>query len=164
MRALAQPAGGAAREAAGGACTEKLTEDSVRNDDDACARSYHEGEPPDGRMTAAAGRRNITMRGASRPLRPSDFANFRWIVGMDEANRRSMLIALEHWRELGDVALPEDAEERIVSMADFIDDPKVDRVPDPYYGGTKGFDLVLDLLDGATDNLLDAVVERGGAA
>ena len=119
--------------------------------------SYHEGEPPDGRMTAAARKRGIDMSGASRPLTPGDFSTFRYIVGMDESNKQSMLRALEHWREHGLGNIPRDAEERIVSMADFIDDENVTSVPDPYYGGERGFELVLDLLDGACENLVDAI-------
>ena len=42
-------------------------------------------------------------------------------------------------------------------MGDFIEDDKFTRVPDPYYGGEKGFELVLDLLDCACDRLLDFI-------
>ena len=42
-------------------------------------------------------------------------------------------------------------------METFIDDKSITSVPDPYYGGDKGFDLVLDLLDGACDRLIEFI-------
>ena len=43
-------------------------------------------------------------------------------------------------------------------MNEFIDDPSIKSVPDPYYGGSKGFELVLDLLDGACERLIESIV------
>ena len=60
--------------------------------------SYHEGETPDSRMTAAAATRGIKLRGASRPLVPGDFSRFKYIVCMDNSNRDAVIRALAFWR------------------------------------------------------------------
>lgn len=44
--------------------------------------SYHEGDSPDARMTAAASNRGVKLTGGSRPLKPSDLEDFDLIVGM----------------------------------------------------------------------------------
>ncbi|CAM9951516.1 unnamed protein product [Choristocarpus tenellus] len=44
--------------------------------------SFHEGDPPDARMTAAAAKRGVKLGGTSRPLRPQDLDDFDLIVGM----------------------------------------------------------------------------------
>lgn len=44
--------------------------------------SYHEGDSPDARMTAAAAKRGITLEGGSRPLKAKDLEEFDLIVGM----------------------------------------------------------------------------------
>ena len=126
--------------------------------------SYHEGEPPDARMTAAAAARKIQLRGASRPLVPGDFARFNYIVCMDNSNRDAILRALAFWRGSGVLSdTPEDVaqqESRLMMMADFIESDDITSVPDPYYGGSKGFELVLDLLENASDKLLDYIEQQ----
>lgn len=44
--------------------------------------SYHTGDSPDARMTAAAEKRGVILSGASRPLTPGDFDKFDLVVGM----------------------------------------------------------------------------------
>lgn len=44
-------------------------------------------------------------------------------------------------------------------MADFFSNGTTnDTVPDPYYGGDKGFELVLDLLEDSCENIIDKLV------
>jgi len=42
-------------------------------------------------------------------------------------------------------------------MLDFAPQLEIREVPDPYYGSARDFELVLDLLETATDGLLDQV-------
>jgi protein-tyrosine phosphatase len=49
--------------------------------------SYHEGDPADRRMTAAAHKRGVTLTSVSRPLKPCDFERFQYVIAMDEKNR-----------------------------------------------------------------------------
>ena len=60
--------------------------------------SYHEGDAADPRMTAAAARRGVRLTSRSRPLKAEDFSRFKYIVGMDASNIRSILTAADFWR------------------------------------------------------------------
>lgn len=117
--------------------------------------SFHEGDPPDERMTRAAAARDIELTGASRPLRPSDFTQFRYIVAMDDSNVESIEMAAKYWNV-------KRVESRIVKLMDFtkIETKRGSSVPDPYYGGAKGFENALDLIQEACDGLLDAIEQE----
>lgn len=109
----------------------------------------HAGELPDSRMRAHASRRGYSLTHRSRPIRRSDFSDFDLIVGMDASN-------LSRLRAFA--ATPEE-EAKIVSMADFCrQHPGWDHIPDPYYEGAQGFELVLDLLEDACNGLVDASI------
>lgn len=109
----------------------------------------HAGELPDSRMRAHASRRGYSLTHRSRPIRRSDFSDFDLIVGMDASN-------LSRLRAFA--ATPEE-EAKIVSMADFCrQHPGWDHIPDPYYEGAQGFELVLDLLEDACSGLVDASI------
>ena len=105
--------------------------------DSAGTGSWHVGAAPDSRSTAAAARRGITLEGAARQVRPADFEDFDLILAMDSANLR----------ELRRMA-PAGTEGKVRLLCG------EDDVPDPYYGGERGFDDVLDQVDGACRKLL----------
>ena len=112
---------------------------------------WHAGEPPDGRATLAAGRRGITLEGAARQVRPDDFRDFDLVIALDRANLRDLLA----------VAPDEEAAEKIRLLREF--DPAASGdldVPDPYYGGDRGFDTVLDMVEAACRGLLDELRAR----
>lgn len=104
----------------------------------------HRGELPDQRMRRAAARRGLALTHRSRTVRESDFENFDIIIGMDDAN----IDSLRH------AAPTAEALDRIVRMSDFaVNHPDADCVPDPYWEGSDGFELVLDLLEDACEAL-----------
>lgn len=106
--------------------------------DSAGTGDWHIGQLPDNRMRIHARRRGIELTHRCRQVRPSDFDDFDLIIPMDAQNERN----------LRTMAPTPEAEERIVPMATFIDMAmRYDHVPDPYYEGAEGFELVLDLLD-----------------
>src|SRR4051812_16172539 len=107
--------------------------------DSAGTGGWHAGEPPDARATAAAHRRGIELAGAARQVEPGDFERFDLIVAMDREN----LAALRR------LAPDEDARGKVRLLLGDRD------VPDPYYGGERGFEDVLDLVEGACRELLD---------
>lgn len=113
--------------------------------DSAGTGRWHIGELPDNRMRIHARRRGIELTHRCRQVRESDFDDFDIIVPMDasnEANLRRLAPTLE-------------AESKIVPMAAFVDKAmRADCIPDPYYEGAEGFELVLDLLDNGCRNLL----------
>ena len=56
-------------------------------------KSFHEGDPPDERMTAAAAKRGVELAGASRPMRPEDLEDFDLIIDMVGDGRGTQ----KHW-------------------------------------------------------------------
>jgi protein-tyrosine phosphatase len=100
---------------------------------------WHAGEPPDERAAAAAARRGVTLEGSARQVRPADFRRFDLLVAMDRGNLRELLALAPDDEAAGKVRL-------LVPDAD---------VPDPYYGGDRGFETVLDMVERACRGLID---------
>lgn len=116
--------------------------------DSAGTGDYHIGDLPDRRMRAHAARRGYDLTHRCRQISVSDFFDFDLIIGMDESNLRNL-------RRLAPTV---ETEQKIMPMSAFFDDTRhYDYVPDPYYEGAEGFELVLDLLQGATENLYNAI-------
>jgi len=115
--------------------------------DSAGTGAYHVGEQPDQRSQEAAMRRGIDMSGQrARQFKPSDFDRFDYVLAMDNQN-------LSHLK-----SLTSDPKENKPSL--FLKfSPSTTRtdVPDPYYGGGNGFELVLDLIEGASRGLLEDI-------
>ena len=128
-------------------------------------RSYHEGDAADARMSAAAAARGVELTSRSRPLAPADLHEFDLIVGMDAANLAAIRRAAAHWEGAGD-APPAGWEAAKLRLAtDFARGEawaRYDSVPDPYYGGAAGFELVLDLLADSCSGMLETL-EAGAA-
>ncbi len=112
--------------------------------DSAGTANYHTGNPPDRRMQSAAAKRKISMTGNARQFTKADFTAFDLILAMDRENSHNIL-ALDpqgHYRD------------KVKLMCDFATHYPDKEVPDPYYGGTDGFDYVIDLLTDACGGLL----------
>lgn len=105
--------------------------------DSAGILNYHEGELPDSRMRMHASRRGYQLTHRSRPVVTDDFDNFDLIIGMDDRNID----------DLKKLAPSIEAENKIHRMTDYAIQTNMDYVPDPYYGGANGFELVIDLLE-----------------
>jgi protein-tyrosine phosphatase len=106
---------------------------------------WHVGEPPDRRAIAHAAKRGYDLRAQrARQICAEDFAEFNWILTMDRANLRDVnaLRPLSHEGHIG-------------LFLDFAPSLGVREVPDPYYGGADGFERVLDLIESASDSLLE---------
>ena len=119
--------------------------------DSAGTGGWHVGAAPDERATAAAARRGITLEGAARKVRASDFDEFDLILAADRENVAALRV----------VAPDEEARSKVRLLREF--DPAAAGdldVPDPYYGAENGFDEVLDLVERACAGLLDEVVAR----
>jgi len=117
--------------------------------DSAGTGGYHIGSPPDRRMTAAALRRGIKLKGQARQFQTSDFETFDLILAMDRENYRDILSVDPAGKYRDKVRL----------MCDFATAHSEREVPDPYYGGSEGFDQVIDLLLDACEGLLQKVVK-----
>lgn len=106
----------------------------------------HAGELPDARMRAAGKRRGYDFTHRSRRVRSEDFERFDLLLAMDDSVYES----------LSRLAPSVDALQKLERMADYL--PAhfgFDYVPDPYYEGAEGFELVLDMLEEGCDVLLD---------
>ena len=116
-------------------------------------------------MTAAAAKRQVTLTSRSRPLRPGDLARFDYIVGMDPRNTRVILVAAAHWADAGSAPPLDAVRPRVTLMTQYLRGAQkgvVGEVPDPYYGGSEGFETVLDLLDDACGGLLEHITSTSG--
>lgn len=113
--------------------------------DSAGILSYHEGEMADSRMCAHAARRGYKLDSLSRPIRMKDFYDFNLIIGMDNRNIDELKQKAPDLESVG----------KIHQMTEYSRNKLHDYVPDPYYGGDSGFELVLDLLEDACGGLLE---------
>lgn len=105
----------------------------------------HAGDLPDRRMREHAFVRGYRLNHRSRVIRPSDFDNFDVIIGMDDRNISDLRDAAPTLEDMG----------KIIKMSDLaVNHPEADCVPDPYYEGAEGFELVLDLLEDSCAELL----------
>lgn len=111
----------------------------------------HAGELPDRRMRVHAFARGYNLTHHSRPVRESDFDYFDLIVAMDDSN----------YDRLRDKAPTPEDEMKVVKMIDFVKGyTRCDCVPDPYYDGAEGFELVLNLLEDGCVNLFDILTVK----
>ncbi|XP_047071361.1 putative low molecular weight protein-tyrosine-phosphatase slr0328 [Lolium rigidum] len=124
--------------------------------DSAGTIGYHEGNKADSRMIATSKKRGIEVTSISRPTRPSDFRDFDLILAMDRQNYEDILSSFERWKKKE--PLPDSAPKKVKLMCSYCKRHKESEVPDPYYGGAKGFEKVLDLLEDACESLLDDIL------
>lgn len=113
--------------------------------DSAGLESYHIGESPDPRMREAAARRGYLLEGRGRQVQPEDFHRFDWILTMDERN----------FREMSRLKPQGSCRARLQRFTEFCMEHAEREVPDPYYGGPEGFEVVLDLLEDGCRELLE---------
>ncbi|MCB1890187.1 MAG: low molecular weight phosphotyrosine protein phosphatase [Rhodocyclaceae bacterium] len=118
--------------------------------DSAGTTGYHAGERPDPRTCKAAARRGYDLgKLRARRLAQEDFERFDLLLAMDDG----------HLAILQDKCPPHLAHklDRFMAYAREHDETEV---PDPYYGGARGFDVVLDLIEDGVRGLLDSLSRR----
>ncbi|NWF90719.1 MAG: low molecular weight phosphotyrosine protein phosphatase [Ignavibacteriaceae bacterium] len=133
--------------AAEGILKKYINESGLENEyqiDSAGLLDYHEGETYDPRMIKHAQKRGYDLPGTSRPFVFSDFEKYDLIIALDNEIFNS-LKALDKKNKYST---------KIVKMIDFYSNKKFDGVPDPYYSGASGFELVLDILEDSCQGLL----------
>ena len=112
--------------------------------DSAGTISYHTGNPPDPRMSETLIRIGYKPCGRARQIQSEDLDRFDLILVMDEDN-------------LADVRALDPSEHhlhKIRAFVDYLHKLEAPRIPDPYYGGQKGFSQVVELLEDGCQNLL----------
>ncbi|MGM0580841.1 MAG: low molecular weight protein-tyrosine-phosphatase [Bacteroidota bacterium] len=115
---------------------------------DSCGTAdYHIGELPDERARENARKNGIELNQRARQFESADFNRFDHILVMDNANKMKVIGLATSEKHLQKVQLMREFEpESAFIGAD---------VPDPYYGGTEGFQNVYDILDRCTEKLLN---------
>ncbi|MFZ6843346.1 low molecular weight protein-tyrosine-phosphatase [Undibacterium sp. RuTC16W] len=115
--------------------------------DSAGTHAYHIGEQPDLRSQEFAMKRGIDLSGQrARKVVADDFGKFDLIIAMDKHN----LAMLEK-------ICPAAYQHKLSLMMSYATHSDADEVPDPYYGGARGFDQVLDYIEDASDGLIEVL-------
>lgn len=119
--------------------------------DSAGTHAYHIGEPPDRRSQQTALKRGYNMQGLrARKVVQEDFLRFQYILAMDHHN-------LEELQQ----NCPPQYANRLGLFLQYSDHWKAHQeVPDPYYGGNRGFERVLDLVEDASQGLLRHILSN----
>jgi protein-tyrosine phosphatase len=121
--------------------------------DSAGTSDWHVGEPPDLRMRRVASRRGVPHEGRARQFKKSDFGRFDLILVMDDDN-------------YDDLRLLEPTPEQLQKVHFLREyDPQGGygvAVPDPYYGGIDGFEMVFDVIDRSVRGLLEQLEDHHG--
>jgi low molecular weight protein-tyrosine phosphatase len=122
------------------------------NIDSAGTHDYHVGQPPDERAVLAARRHNIDIsHHRGRVVTADDISRFDYILAMDNAN-------LHRLQRLH----PVPSRNKMRLLLEFAEDCAIKEVPDPYYGGSRGFERVIELTrQGAIGFLEHLCRERG---
>ena len=117
--------------------------------DSAGTLGYHKDALPDERSRAVGENRGYNFEGIKcRKVLEEDFENFDFIIAMDDENVKKLIeiCPVDHHHKISLFLSYTDLEEQIV--------------PDPYYGGKLGFEYVLDLIEQASDGLLNTIKSR----
>ena len=117
--------------------------------DSAGTGAWHAGDPPDGRMIKTAARRGYKLdHQRARQVELEDFYTFDFLLAMDLRNQHDLLTMAPPNREC-DIRL----------FLDFSNTSERE-TPDPYYGGDRGFEHVLDLIEAGADGFLDYLTKE----
>ena len=115
---------------------------------DSCGTSnYHIGEQPDPRTRDNARQNGIELLHAARQFTELDFDEFDMILAMDRSNKMN----IERLDRTSVYA------EKIWLLRDFDPMAKGADVPDPYYGGERGFQDVFEIVERSIDQLLNEI-------
>ncbi len=115
--------------------------------DSAGTIGFHTGKKPDARMSKTIKRRGYEVAGYARQFGYRDFEVFDLILTMDDENHRNVL----------KLAKSDEDRIKVRKFTDFCHNHNHTEVPDPYYGGEKGFQLVADLIEDGAAGLLEFV-------
>lgn len=112
--------------------------------------NYHVGEAPDNRMQAKAIEHGINIsKQRGRQFATSDFDEFDYIFAMDTSNRENILKLTRNEADNNKVELFLNLTFPNENMS----------VPDPYYGGAKGFEDVYQMVNKACDDFIISITK-----
>jgi protein-tyrosine phosphatase len=113
--------------------------------------AYHVGSKPDSRSIKAGAKRSYEFSGiASRQVIKEDFEYYDHILAMDTSNLKDLL-----------AICPDEFKHKVALFLDHSPEfAEQQEVPDPYYGGSAGFEFVLDLVEDASDGLVQHILNN----
>ena len=120
--------------------------------DSAGTSGWHRGAPPDARSAETARRRGIEVAGASRKVVAADLRRFHYVIAMDEENLDALRELQASAGGTAQVRRLREFEPRAASLD----------VPDPYYGGPRGFEDVHDIVERGCEGLLAHIAAEHG--
>jgi protein-tyrosine phosphatase len=118
--------------------------------DSAGTSGYHDGAAPDRRSTETARGRGIELAGQSRRVTGEDLARFDYVIAMDAENEA----------ELRALAARTGGGARVHRLREWDPEAGDGDVPDPYYGGPRGFEDVHDIVERAASAFLDHLLRE----
>lgn len=111
--------------------------------DSAGTIAHHIGSTPDPRAVSAGNRRGYDFKGIkARQVSVKDFAKYDLILAADKSNLEDLY-----------AICPMEYQSKLALLLSY-GQSEYEEVPDPYYGGAKGFELVLDLIEQACSDIL----------
>lgn len=118
--------------------------------DSAGTHAYHIGESPDSRSQSTALIRGVNLSAQrARKAIAEDFERFDYVIAMDRSN-------YENLKQIGQAS----ELSKLHLFMDFTQDWDNEEVPDPYYGGANGFEEVFDMVQSASEGLLEHIIEN----
>lgn len=112
--------------------------------------NYHVGEGADPRSVEVASRNNIDINShTARQFRTSDFDHYDLIFAMDASNYNNIL----------KLSRNEADRKKVRMLMNEIQPGENIDVPDPYFGGENGFDMVFDMINRACDKIAERIAE-----
>jgi len=116
---------------------------------DSCGTGdWHVGQAPDPRAVAEAGKRGYDLSQLrARQVRAADFRRFDYVLAMDLMNLADL-----------EIMCPADFSGHLGLFLPFAAEAVTEEVPDPYYGGPGGFSQVLNLVEAASEGLLQQII------
>ena len=117
---------------------------------DSCGTgSWHIGKMPDSRAIEAAEKRGYSLNHIrARKMQIQDFDDFDYFIAMDRENLKEI-----------ERLCPEKFRGNVVLFSSFIKNSKLVDVPDPYYGGERGFDEVIDMIELGASGFFEKHIE-----
>ena len=109
---------------------------------------YHEGQHPDPRSVSTAKKHDIDITNkVARLFSVDDFDDYDRIFVMDARNHADVMR----------VARDDEDRSKVDFLLNLVNEGANDEVPDPYYGGSDGFDKVYDMMNRACDHIIDDI-------
>jgi protein-tyrosine phosphatase len=118
--------------------------------DSAGTSAYHIGEPANSKSRQTANKHGMKLHSRARRFEAADLEEFDLIFAMDHENYRNIL-RLDSRGSFSD---------KVLLMRTYDTQSDDEEVPDPYYGGMDGFQLVFDVLHRSCENLLDELEQH----